>query len=147
MSTAIPVPFPDSMEIVYRLDETQIRQLHRLYQQEWWCKGRTLDQSRISVERSSLSIGLIDQQGGLKGYARVLTDYVFKALIFDVIVASESRGQGLGDQLMQLIRDHPDLQRVKHFELYCRPEMFPFYQRHGFSSDVGETRLLRLQAR
>jgi len=39
---------------------------------------------------------------------------------------------------------HPELSGVRHFELYCLPELVSFYQRHGFSSDVGGIQLLRL---
>lgn len=40
----------------------------------------------------------------LVAYARVLTDFTFKALIFDVIVSENQRGCGLGDKLTELIK-------------------------------------------
>lgn len=76
--------------------------------------------------------------------SRVLTNYTFKALIFDFIVANTRRGTGFGDRLMSLIKGHRDLHGIKHFELYCLPEIVPFYERHGFSSDVGGIELMRL---
>jgi GNAT superfamily N-acetyltransferase len=60
-----------------------------------------------------------------------------------VIVAPEYRGLGLGDKLVALIAGHERLRDVKSFELYCLPEMVPFYQRHEFSEDVGNVRLMR----
>jgi len=38
----------------------------------------------------------------------------------------------LGKKLMDAIVGHPALVRVEHFELYCRPELIPFYERWGF---------------
>ena len=135
------------MKVHYQLDEPQLRELHALYAGEWWSKGRSLEDTRACVERSQVNIALVNPKGGLVAYARVLTDYVFKALIFDVIVAKPCRGEGLGDRLMFLVRNHPELQQVRHFELYCRPENFPFYARHGYTTEVGETQLMRLEVR
>jgi predicted GNAT family N-acyltransferase len=79
----------------------------------------------------------------LVGFARVLTDRVFKVLIFDVIVATDRRDEGLGRQLMDRILQHPDLRDVRHMELYCLPEMVPFYEKWGFSTDVSGVCLMR----
>ena len=131
------------MYIVHELDETRIAQLHEFFSREWWTAGRSLDETRRCVEGSQICIGLVDDAGGLIGFARVITDYTFKALIFDVIVADARRGEGFGDSLIALVLDHPDLARVRHFELYCRPDTAPFYERNGFSTEVGGVRLMR----
>ena len=83
-------------------------------------------------------------RGALQAFARVLTDYTFKALIFDLIVSNKQRRKGLGKKIMLKIINHPKLQSVKHFELYCLPEMFNFYEEYGFSADVGKIKLMRL---
>lgn len=131
------------MDVIYSLDVRQIEELYKLYQQEWWTQGRTLSETRSCVEGSQINIGLVDERGSLKAFVRVLTDYTFKALIFDLIIAKDYRGIGLGGELISLIKHHKELQRVKHFELYCLPEMFPFYEKHGFTGDVGQIRLMR----
>lgn len=133
-----------SMDVIDGLSETHIKDLHQLYQQEWWTNNRTLEQTQAVVAGSQICIGVIDDNDRLVGFTRVLTDYAFKALIFDVIVAKSARGQGLGDHLISLVKNHPKLADVKSLELYCLPEMFEFYQRHGFTEDVGELRLMRL---
>ena len=76
-------------------------------------------------------------------FARVLTDGVYKALIFDVIVAGSHRDHGLGRALMDALLEHPRLKSVRHLELYCLPELIPFYRRWGFSDELGELRFLR----
>lgn len=132
------------MKVIETLNKTQIHELHAFYQQQWWTKGRTLADTESCVKGSQICLGLVDEDGVLQGFTRVLTDYTFKALIFDLIVSDRYRNKGLGSKLMSLIKNHPNLRNVKHFELYCLPEMFAFYQKHGFSSDVGEIRLMRL---
>ena len=132
-----------TMHIVHELDETRIAQLHAFFAREWWTSDRSLEETRRCVEGSQIRIGLTDDTGDLIGFARVITDYTFKALVFDVIVADAHRGKGLGDHLVKLVLEHPDLARVRHFELYCLPDVEPFYERHGFSTEVGGVRLMR----
>lgn len=131
------------MNVVYELGEKHIEDLHRLYQSEWWTRGRSLEDTRRCVAGSQICVGLVDDTGNLHGFARVVTDFTFKALVFDVIVSSSLRGSGLGNKLMELVENHESLANVKHLELYCLPEMFAFYEKHGFSRDVGEIHLMR----
>src|SRR5690606_30545883 len=95
------------------------------------------------VDGSQICVGLVESSGRLVGFSRVLTDFTFKALIFDVIVAQDYRGVGLRDRLVSQILEHDKLGGVKTLELYCLPELIPFYQRYGFSEDVGPIRLMR----
>lgn len=128
---------------IEQLSERHLQQLCALYQNEWWSRGRSLEATRAGVQGSQLCVGLVTSADELVAFARVLTDFTFKALIFDVIVAPEHRQAGLGDEVMSLIIGNERLQAVKSFELYCLPEMFPFYRRHGFSEEVGAIRLMR----
>ncbi|MBL8032733.1 MAG: GNAT family N-acetyltransferase [Leptospiraceae bacterium] len=131
------------MRLIRELDEAQVAELHQLYQHEWWTQTRTLDEVREGVRGSQACYAILSSENQLIAFARVLTDYVFKALIFDVIVRPDFRGQGLGDQILSHIIGDTKLARVKHFELYCLPEMEPFYLRHGFTADVSGVKLLR----
>lgn len=83
---------------------------------------------RIVTCFSSVSIARV----GSQVFARVLSDFTFKAMIFDVIVAGQHRGQGLGQALVGRILNHEKLKRVKSFELYCPDRLVPFYEKLGF---------------
>jgi GNAT superfamily N-acetyltransferase len=126
------------------LSETQTQQLHSLYQREWWTVGRSLADVRTMLQHSDFvfAIAAPDTQE-LLAFARVLTDRVFKALVLDVIVHPDHRSAGLGSFLMAHILAHPVIARVRHTELYCLPERADFYQRHGFTSELGELHLMR----
>jgi predicted GNAT family N-acyltransferase len=127
-----------------RLTEDQVSQLHRLCQLEWWTKGRSLADVHTMLAYSDYVFGVCEPGSDkLIAFARVLTDRVFKAFIFDVIVDRTYQGAGLGKTIMDRIVSHPDLAGVKHFELYCLPELIPFYERWGFSTKVGEIVLMR----
>jgi len=132
---------------VDELSVEHVRRLYELYQQEWWTEGRSLDDVRTMLAGQGYVYGVsAAETGELAGFARVLTDGVFKALVFDVIVDPAHRGRSLGRRLMERILEDPRLSRVKHFELYCRPELEPFYESFGFSKDVGGVSLMRRRA-
>ena len=132
-----------TMKVIYKLNMHQLDELYQIYQQQWWTQGRSLEDTRKVVEGSQVVIGLVDSNEKLQAFVRVLTDYTFKAFIFDLIVAEENRNKGLARQLMQLVRNHEDLVKVKHFELYCLPDMFEFYQKFGFSEKLDNVTLMR----
>lgn len=131
------------MQPIYEIHDNQISTLWRLCQNEWWTQGRTLEETKQCIKGSQICIGIIDGSGELCGFARVLSDYIFKAVILDVIVSLVYRSAGLGDQLVELILRHEKLRNVKHFELYCLPEYQAFYALHGFTTDVGNVAFMR----
>lgn len=68
----------------------------------------------------------------LVGFSRVLTDYVFRASIWDVMVDREYQGQDIGTQLINRILSHPSLEHVDLFWL-CTRNQQAFYTTLGFS--------------
>ncbi|WP_413160241.1 GNAT family N-acetyltransferase [Capilliphycus salinus ALCB114379] len=133
-----------NLEIISQLNQSQVKDLVQLYQSTWWGKGRTLEDVEKMLQHSDIIIGInnSDHQK-LIGFARVLTDYVYRAVIWDVIVDSAYQKQGLGQTLIQSILDHPQLQLIEAFLLVCLPETIPFYEKLGFTSDVGELKLMK----
>jgi GNAT superfamily N-acetyltransferase len=84
------------------IDGDRLPQLMQLYRSEWWTSHRTSEQVRELVKWSDLVVGLCDSEDDrLVAFARVLTDRTFRAIIFDVIVATEHRGRGLGHRLIE----------------------------------------------
>lgn len=132
-----------NMNIIFSFTEKHVSQLHQFYQKEWWTAGRSLEDTERVLAGSQICIGLVDENNDLMAFARVLTDYVFKAFVFDVIVHPAQRGKGLGDQIMSVIKHHERLKSVRHIELYCLPELTVFYSKHGFSADTGNIQLMR----
>lgn len=131
-------------EVTDRLTDAQVGELCALYQNEWWTQERELSDVRRMLDHTDVVVALRETSTGkLAAFARVLTDGVYKALIFDVIVAACYRGQGLGAILMKAIVEHPRLQGVRHLELYCLPELVPFYQKWGFTAELGQLRFMR----
>ncbi|MDX1411314.1 MAG: GNAT family N-acetyltransferase [Nitrospirales bacterium] len=105
--------------------------LNSLFEQADWSRGRTVEQSRDMLLHTDLAISAWDQSR-LIGFGRVLTDYVFRASIWDVIVDRDYQGQDIGTQLMNRILSHPSLHRVELFWL-CTRNRQAFYKTLGFS--------------
>jgi len=110
------------------LDPTK---LVRLYQQAPWAKGRTLEDAREMLRHTDVTVTAWDGDL-LIGFGRVLTDFVYRATIWDVIVDKTYQRQGVGANVVQRILTHSRLKKVELFWLCTR--MPGFYEKLGFSS-------------
>jgi predicted GNAT family N-acyltransferase len=64
-------------------------------------------------------------------------------MVLDVVVSDDLRGSGLGAALMDAVIQHPRLTGVQSIELVCQPDLIPFYNRWGFTNEVGQSQLMR----
>lgn len=129
-------------QIADHLTENQIVELVDLYKNEFWSKKRTYQDVVKMLAASDIIIALVDESKQLIGFTRILTDFVYRATVYDVIIKPTHRQMGLGAKLLDTVINHPQLQEVEQIALYCLPEMIPFYQRWGFTNEVGEIQLM-----
>ena len=130
------------LTLVHALDDRQVDQLLALYADLWWAH----DRQRADVVRmlaGCLPFALVDPDGVIAAFGRIVTDGVYKALLCDVVVAAPHRGRGLGQRLIDEILAHPVIAQVGHVELYCLPDLIPFYERWGFTDALGEVTFMR----
>ncbi len=106
-------------------------QLLRLFHQAPWAKTRTLEGTQEMLRHTDLALTAWDGVT-LVGFGRVLTDYVYRATIWDVIVDKAYQGQGLGTDIVRRILHHPNLIKVELFWLCTRRP--GFYGKLGFSA-------------
>jgi GNAT superfamily N-acetyltransferase len=122
--------------LIDRLTDKQVEELHELYKQEWWTNHRQPEDIRRMLASGGVIIALEDSATGeLVAFARVLTDNVYRAHLFDVIVRESHRGQGLGKVIVDAVVSHPVVGKVEKIILSCRTELVPFYERWGFTTD------------
>jgi predicted GNAT family N-acyltransferase len=109
-------------------DPADVLALHDLYgEYEWWD-----DRSRADVARAvgnSVGVGLRDD--GLVAAARLVTDWVYYARLYDVVIATDRRGEGLGRRLVWAAVQHPAVADL-NVSLTCREGLVEFYERCGF---------------
>ena len=130
-------------QVVNQLNETQVFQLVELYKNEFWSKNRTY-QGVVKMLAAS-DIALVNEQKELIGFCRILTDFVYRGVIYDVIVKPNYRKMGFGAKLLDEVVSHPQLKEVENIALFCLPEMIPFYQRWGFTDIVKLELMYRYQ--
>jgi len=107
------------------------RSLLSLFDQADWAKKRTLEDTRDMLAQTDILISAWDH-ARLVGMGRVLTDYVYRASIWDVIVDQAYQGQDVGTHIMERILQHPSLKGVELFWL-CTRHKQAFYATLGFS--------------
>ena len=128
---------------VTTLTVAQVEELCRLYHAQWWTGERTVDGVRRMLEGSDAVIGLTDAKTDkLVAFCRVLSDGVYRAVVYDVIVADSHQSRGLGRTLMDAVMGHPVVAHVARVELFCLPDMVSFYEKWGFSTTPSDWRTM-----
>ncbi len=114
-------------------------QLKALFAQTPWAKAREpLDIQRM-LDRSQLTLGVWDEDR-LIGFARVITDDRYRALVDDVVVDSAHRKQGVASAMLDKL-----LKRLQHIEeimLDCAPALEGFYGKFGFKPKDSSSMIL-----
>ena len=111
-------------------------ELVRLLEQTDWANRRGPLDLQQMLDRSQLTLGVWDEDH-LIGFARVISDDRYRALIDDVVVDSAYRGQGIASKMLDKL-----LKRMQHIEtimLDCAPELEEFYGRFGFMPKDGSS--------
>ena len=120
-------PMPLKIKETAALDVTLVREL---YQFAPWAKDRNLKEIKKALENSTLVFSVWDRDL-LVGFARVLSDKVFRATIWDVIVHPDYQKQGVGSMVLEKILSHPALKSVDRFWLNTKHPSF--YEKFGFT--------------
>ncbi len=113
--------------------------LQALYEHAPWARGRTVEGIRAMLDHTDYHFSAWEGSR-LIGFARVLTDGVYRATLWDVVVHPDDQGRGVGEELVTRVLSHPVLSRVEKFWLNTR-DKFGFYEKFGFvRSDQGMVR-------
>jgi N-acetylglutamate synthase-like GNAT family acetyltransferase len=118
----------DDFRVSSEKKQVDIDALHGMLSRSYWAKNR----SREDVEKSianSLCFSLLEGKEQV-GFARVLTDGMAYAIILDMIIREEYRGQGLGKWLMSCICNHPEVRPLR--QLLWTRDADDFYRQAGF---------------
>jgi GNAT superfamily N-acetyltransferase len=93
------------------------------------------DMPREAVRRAHLGssawVGARDEEGRLVATARAAGDVGKRVWVYDVMVAPDWRGVGLGEAVVRLLLDHPAVRHARRVYLRTRDAQ-PFYARMGF---------------
>ena len=106
----------------------------------WWAKDRQIADLEIAIANSAPVISVWDG-ARLIGFARAISDGIYRATIWDVVVHPDYQGAGIGRKLVETVLSHPRLNRVERVYLTTTYQK-AFYERVGFEENDINTMVL-----
>ena len=106
----------------------------------FWAQGRSR-RALVRMLLGSCSVVSAWQGGRLVGIGRATSDGVFRAVLWDVVVAEEHQGQGLGRRIVQALLASPAV-AVSERVYLMTTKSSGFYERLGFSGEHGQQLLV-----
>lgn len=118
-----------------------VAQLQSLYKHAWWTKDRK--NADVAKLLKHPQVFLTAWEGPrLIGFARVLTDFTYRAIIADVMVLPGFEGIGIGSDLVKKALKDKRLKTVTGFWLYSTDKQ-TFYKKLGFEFSPKNLMILR----
>ena len=111
-----------------------------LNENAFWAKGRNKQQIRKMLLHSSIVISLW-HKNRLIGFGRATSDHVFRAVIWDVVIAADSQGLGMGKLIIEAILKNKKIKHVEKVYLMTTNSA-DFYQQLGFKINNKQTLLI-----
>jgi ribosomal protein S18 acetylase RimI-like enzyme len=106
----------------------------------FWAKERKIEELQIAIANSNPVVTVWDRQY-LIGFARATSDGIYRAAIWDVVIAPDYQGMGLGRKLVETVLSHPTVNKVERVYLTTTHQQ-SFYQRIGFELNNTTTMVL-----
>ncbi|MCX7708531.1 MAG: GNAT family N-acetyltransferase [Clostridia bacterium] len=129
--------------ITEKLSDSQIANLMKLYAAEEWAKERKLE-GVVKMLKFCGVIALIDKNNHqMIAFARYLSDTIYRAFVYDVIVARDYRGLGYGRKIMEHLLEHEKIKNIERVELYCRDKNVAYYEKFGFVKVPDDSNFMR----
>ena len=105
----------------------------------FWAKDRGLIQLKIMLKNSSVitSVWTGDE---MIGFGRAHSDKIFRAILWDIIVAHDMQGKGIGKLIVESLvqsKDIKDVEKVYLMTTNCKE----FYSQIGFEISKNQTLL------
>lgn len=116
--------------------------LQDLYRFTKWGRSRSLEQIGKMLEGTSICFS-VRYDGKLVAFCRVMTDFVFRASLWDILVHPDHQGKGVGSRMLTYALEHPAIRNIPIVVTYTS-ELVDFAGRLGFESREG---LMILQRR
>jgi ribosomal protein S18 acetylase RimI-like enzyme len=141
LSAAIRLTHHRAGALRLRWGPGQLQQLQTLLDQHsFWAQQRTPAQLRRMLAGSQAVVSAWRGKH-LVGFGRATSDGVFRAVLWDVVVAVEEQGQGLGRQLVEALLRAPSLSGTERVYLMTTNSA-GFYTQLGFKQITSQKLML-----
>ena len=116
--------------------------LQRLFHKHaFWARERSIRDVRRMLAGSNVVVSLWRGKR-LVGFGRASSDGIHRAVLWDIVVAGDLQGRGLGRQVVEALLDSPALRDVERLYLMTTNSA-GFYQQLGFTSAEPQQLLIR----
>jgi GNAT superfamily N-acetyltransferase len=119
----------DGYDVSTRFSRLDLDTVHAFLTHSYW-KAGVSKELVVKGAENSLNFGLYREERQV-GYARVVSDYVSFAFLFDVFVLPSFRGRGLGTFMIESVVNCPHLRELRRFYLGTR-DAHGLYAKFGF---------------
>ena len=109
----------------------------------FWAQGRSRQQLRKMLKGSQVVVSLWRGKR-MVGFGRASSDGIYRAVLWDVVVAGDLQGRGLGRRVVEALLASPKLRDVERVYLMTTNSN-GFYEQMGFSNVCSQQLLIRKQ--
>lgn len=128
-----------------RKSDIDLNQLRDLFEASaFWAKERSVEDLEIAIANSEPVITVRDKER-LIGFARAISDGIYRATIWDVVIHPDYQRTGLGSKLVETVLSHPRMRRVERTYLMTTHQQ-RFYEKIGFQTNSTTTMVLHNQS-
>ncbi len=126
-------------KIEYRVGKPDVSEFFLLFETTGWNEEYNVDINDLNrVLDNSWYIVSAYYNGTMVGTGRMITDGLLHAMIFDMIVAPDYQGKGVGAEILKILVDKCKKQKIRDIQLFCAKGKSGFYKKHGFSERPGD---------
>ena len=106
----------------------------------FWARGRNRQQICTMLSSSTVVVSLW-KQDQLIGFGRATSDIVFRAVLWDVVIASDHQGLGMGKLILEAILTNKKIKSVEKIYLMTTNSA-EFYKQLGFTMNHKQSLLI-----
>jgi GNAT superfamily N-acetyltransferase len=118
-----------------------LRDLQQLLQENTsWGEGRSISDLRLML-RNSAAVVSVWQKRELIGFGRATSDFIYRAVLWDVVVVKSFQGMGVGKTIVQKLLRHHALNKVEKIYLMTTYQR-GFYEQMGFEHQSSQELML-----
>ena len=111
-----------------------------LNENTFWAKGRNKQQICRMLSHSTVIVSLW-HHNQLIGFGRATSDLVFRAVLWDVVIASDRQGLGFGKLIIEAILTNRKIKSVERIYLMTTNSS-EFYKQFGFKLNNKQSLLI-----
>ena len=106
--------------------------IRHLFEQTEYTKDRSISDIKIMLANTNIVV-LAMHDGELVGFSQIMTDFMYKVAIWDLIVDEEYRGLGIANKIMEYLTEH---EQLKDIPIWCVHTLGQqeFFEHFGFKS-------------